>query len=57
MKTPVILILFSILSGKDQYLIEKLTMLTSEMLSILSTWTSIPIGTGDPSERKTNDIL
>lgn len=32
------------------------TMLTSEMLSILSIWTSIPTGTGDSSERKMGKI-
>lgn len=43
---------FFFFSEKAQYPMGKLTMLTSEMLSMLSTWTSIPTGTGEPSERK-----
>lgn len=50
---PVILLL----PETDQCPKGTLTMLTSEMLSMLSTWTSIPTGTGEPSERKMNNLL
>lgn len=42
---------------KKTSILRILTMLTSEMLSILSIWTSIPTGTGDSSERKVGKIL